>query len=1059
MTSQGGYYQRGRVDPMEAAALRRENRKRSRREGRLAQRKKRVEAQAQWSAERRALREARESKKTKTHATPQEKERATGTVPSGGRPSVERSRSTRRNRPGTPPNLPLSAIGTETKKASKQKDPDASALLSTNVTRRTRHSPRSSSSSSASPSLKAQRDSGMPQLRDNPATPTRKSTRPAVLPAQSPLTETTTVSSRTLDALTFYRRRERVGSAAPPCLQHLVHRSVNQLTIRNVVAISSAIAEVFRVGGIPKGDGEEPVGRKVVGKHGKETRHGPPPAREAEDDQDALSRLPSASSSSSSQEGMISVSRDAVVSCVLDAVHHWAELDSTGGGSGIPTVTACLPFAGLLRGLQLLGGEMVSGQLIEYLCLALHSHVQDGEESTANALVMLLALLYRLYGVDVVLLSSLLQYFVSTAEKEVARLLLDETETASSDAAGLSASSSPPPALPPHVLCSASCGATLLQTCGEKLWKEKPTLVDAMVRRTKQLAERLTPFYPSTASTSHCPPRPTTPHAKGGDGTNTPNPVASPPHANPMIAGSARFVALVQVMRESSHGKHTPSKRGSKKRFVDAAADTDAERVEQMLQDLKQLLPSYSRLLLSKSEGSAKQLSSRQGKERGGGGGGGGDLGSTQDDASLPGGASAKSSSVVSSLTPHQDRLLTRVIQTTHRLEGISFEHLLLPEKPPRWWVPGVLADAIQETPDTEGDEEEEKEEEEDEEEDEEEEEREREKKSSKLQQIKEMRAQEKAIAGQRFHTENTREIFRCFTSATDDLDAFSMLLRRDPQYQHFPDVCKVALQCCVQEKHVNPFYGSVLERFCHSRRACRVVLQFVLWDYFKSVRLSSVPDMCGFLNIASTIATWMENGVFDLTVLRGLDLEETNKMIGLLARVILLRILLFLSPKQLLTIFFGGDGSVALDFKTDTTVLRASLNTLLERYFEEEDHPKRPTTTPRPTRVGKQSRRPLPSPQEEEAEEEERKQPPTHAPVSSNTKWLVELYDVVAAGTAFDIYAAPSSSTLLLPTSLAEGTATSDGDGKPPLSLENSLAAFQKRVKIARKALNQGLL
>lgn len=1108
MTSQGGYYQKGIVDPIEAAALRRENRKRLRREDRQAQRKKRIEAQVQWSAERRALREAREKKTRDT------KEYLSSTI-SNRSPNSSCSSSRRRRTPNTPPHLPLPATGTDSRKARKQENQNASSSSSTRVTDGKRNFP--SSSSTPKPNKKTHRTSPSDLLI--PPTPnddendgekregeeeeeevaacretllsssssfpkkergtrqrcddhlhhhsdsvggrsvamsmrkTGRGTSTSASPAAVSAVDAT-MGSPTPNALTFYRRREHVGNA-PPSLQRLVHRCVNKLTIRNVVDISKDIADVFR-GGVPitRNEGErEGVGRverKTSETHEKQRwtattrmREG---KNEGEDEEEKGSRHHLSRPSSVAQEEMMPVSRDTVLSCVLDAVHQWAGLDSTGGGSGVPTMTACLPFAGLLRGVQILGGEMVAARIVEYLSLALYAHVQDGEESTANALVMLLSLLYRLYGMDVVLVSSLLQFLLAHAEKEVERIWMASNDTLETAAPLSSSSSSPllcPPALPSDVLCSASCAVTLLRTCGEKLWKEKATLVDDTLRRTKQLAERLTHDYPSTmtsSSSSRSTHTTTTPipHAKDATQTNV------FPYSRPMIAGSARFVALVRVMRESIHGKHSP-KRGSKS----GATDEDAERIEHMLQDLKQLLPSY-RHFLSK-EGSAS-ASVRPPKTRGGGG----QTATPQDDeAFLDGDAGRTSSSSSSGLSPHQDRLLTRVLHTTHRVEGIAFDHLLVAEKPPRWWVPGVLADAIHHAHATEddtkdGEEEETSAEEDDEEKEAEEaEEREREKRSSKLQQIKEMRAQEKAIAGQRFHTENTREIFHCFTSATDDLDAFSMLLRRDPQYQHFPDVCKVALQCCVQEKHVNPFYGSVLERFCHSRRACRVVLQFVLWDYFKSVRLSTVPDMCGFLNIACTIATWMENGVLDLTVLRGLDLEETNKMIGLLARVILLRILLFLSPKQLLTIFFGGNGSVALDFKTDTTSLRASLNTLLERYFD--DGHDKITSNPL-SRKGKQRSRPL------SGHEEEKEKPPlSNAPTASNTKWLVALYDVVAAGTAFDIYAAPSSSASLLPVPLGR-TSVPVADGKP-LSLEDSLAAFQKRVQIARKALNQGLL
>lgn len=658
---------------------------------------------------------------------------------------------------------------------------------------------------------------------------------------------------------------------APPGLLRIVHSSINKITIRNALEILEDMLEIFRLGGVqeggstktPAGDEKKKAKKKISNfETGNEDRSTSP---------------------------ITPVSRSLLVSCLMDEIDRWTCMET----GNITSFTACLPFAGLLRGLQLMGGEVVSADIVERLCISLERHVSEGEENGACGGAQLISLLYLLCGVDATLLVSLLKALLRRGE---------EVQHSSEDNIEEEERTKKP--LPESVLCAAAAALTLIRACGEKLHKEAPAELERLVRQGAMVSSSL-----------------------GGR------------------PGSARYAALVQVLREivlsGAHGK------ASKRSQVENEVPLNT-----MTEQLK--------TLLTNSTGNKN--------------------------------------------TP---RVIARMLQTSHTISGVAFDQILLKEKPPQWWVPGKMSANLSASSDmdslsaSDGS---------GEEEEQEEDEQEEERAAAKRMEIQQMRTYERAVSSQRFNTEHTREIFYCVTNASDDSELFAMLMHRDPAYHRFPDVCKVLVQCCVQEKQYNPVYGNVLERFCSARRSCRTVLQFTLWDYFKTVRMLLKPDLRGFINVASLICALIEGEVLTLSVLRGLDLEETNKMIGLLVRIILLRLLLVLSPKRLTTVFFGGDGRVALDFKTDTNALRQALEKVFALYFD------------MPAALSSSSS--------------------DHRNAQDSTRWLREMFDVVAVGTPFDIYAIDR-----------------DGTGETALPVEETLEIFQKRVSVARKALQKGLL
>ncbi|CAJ1031664.1 conserved hypothetical protein [Leishmania braziliensis MHOM/BR/75/M2904] len=629
--------------------------------------------------------------------------------------------------------------------------------------------------------------------------------------------------------------------------------------------------------------------------------------------------------------------------------------------AGPLSTTGTLPFAGLLRGMQLLHGIQLGSELVERISFSLKAQLAAAEEAAAGNTLMVLVQLYLLYGVDVVFVTSLLR----TLLRQGTRLLGhgdDGGATTSMDSSSSSPTSASAAAA--QAVCAAACGLALMRACGEKLLKESPAELEASLQEARRASAQMR-----------------------------------------NITGMARFSALVEVMGDIAAGRTRKARR---------TTTEEAAPAEAMLEDLCLLLPGQERAIST------------------------------------------------------QRRTMKRLVLTTNIMSGLTWEQVTSSAKPPRWYIPGVMMtgaasdreeddkaaaatagkrscivpeskegrhsreiSALQPPLWTAADESEQVEE--------------MDEAELKRERIARMRTEEKALSGQRLNTEHKREIFRCIATATDDLECFTMLMYRDPGYTRFHDACAVLLQCAYQERKYNPYYAQVLMRFCSAKPACVKTLQFAIWDRFKSIRIEST-DVVGYFNFACCIADLMQHGVYNLSLLRGLDLENTNKTIGLFARMLLLRLIFQLPALRLTQLFFGGDGCTAHDLQVDTSALRRLLTKFMSLYFIDENASKR---------------------------------------------WLPSFYEVVAAGTSFDVSAAPEPQTA--PASRNGAAPTADADKRaakvlalqlntgcsPSTLLTNASAPFRtalsasksassaeamfdefmKRVQVAYRALKQGIV
>ena len=264
---------------------------------------------------------------------------------------------------------------------------------------------------------------------------------------------------------------------------------------------------------------------------------------------------------------------------------------------------------------------------------------------------------------------------------------------------------------------------------------------------------------------------------------------------------------------------------------------------------------------------------------------------------------------------------------------------------------------------------------------------------------IKRIRDEEKAISGQRFTSEAKRDIFKCVTAASDDMEAFLALTNYDQDGSQSQDIAAVILQIVTQDSVYRPFYAHLLQRLFSARKQFRKSLQYAIWDRFKQIRiLAGAPDVTSYVNLACLVADILKADIYSLALLRGLDLEHVDKNIGLFARILLLRIITALPAKQLTALFFGGDisksGVASQDLNIETKFLRRNLSKFFSIHF---------------------------------ADEEESK------------KWIPLLFDVVAAGTAFDADRPPAP----------------EGAEEEPAEDISQLAV---RIRVVAKALKQGI-
>jgi len=128
-----------------------------------------------------------------------------------------------------------------------------------------------------------------------------------------------------------------------------------------------------------------------------------------------------------------------------------------------------------------------------------------------------------------------------------------------------------------------------------------------------------------------------------------------------------------------------------------------------------------------------------------------------------------------------------------------------------------------------------------------------------------------------RMNTDRKRAIFCIIMGSEDCEDAFEKLCRGSMlQNKSERDVCRVLLECCLNEKPYNRFYGHLAARICEYQPQCKFSLQLAFWDMFKQFdtldgrKAANLAKFLFHLTVTNEILRFM-------TVIKAMDISEDD--------------------------------------------------------------------------------------------------------------------------------------------------------------------------------------
>ena len=126
-----------------------------------------------------------------------------------------------------------------------------------------------------------------------------------------------------------------------------------------------------------------------------------------------------------------------------------------------------------------------------------------------------------------------------------------------------------------------------------------------------------------------------------------------------------------------------------------------------------------------------------------------------------------------------------------------------------------------------------------------------------------------------RMNTEVRKKIFCLIMSAEDYLEATEKLVKLGTKNHVEREVLFVAVDCCVQEKSYNPFYGHLVAKLASIDRRYRIAGQFTIWDKLK---LAGELNKCQLSNLAKITAFLVQEKAQSLGILKVIEFAEMNK-------------------------------------------------------------------------------------------------------------------------------------------------------------------------------------
>ena len=126
-----------------------------------------------------------------------------------------------------------------------------------------------------------------------------------------------------------------------------------------------------------------------------------------------------------------------------------------------------------------------------------------------------------------------------------------------------------------------------------------------------------------------------------------------------------------------------------------------------------------------------------------------------------------------------------------------------------------------------------------------------------------------------RMNTEVRKKIFCLIMSAEDYLEATEKLVKLGTKNHVEREVLFVAVDCCVQEKSYNYFYGHLVAKLASIDRRYRIAGQFTIWDKLK---LAGELNKCQLSNLAKITAFLVQEKAQSLGILKVIEFAEMNK-------------------------------------------------------------------------------------------------------------------------------------------------------------------------------------
>jgi nucleolar MIF4G domain-containing protein 1 len=152
-----------------------------------------------------------------------------------------------------------------------------------------------------------------------------------------------------------------------------------------------------------------------------------------------------------------------------------------------------------------------------------------------------------------------------------------------------------------------------------------------------------------------------------------------------------------------------------------------------------------------------------------------------------------------------------------------------------------------------------------------------------------------------KMNTETRRNIFCTLMSAEDDVEAFEKLLKLGLKGSQEREIIHVMVVCVMMEATYNPYYATVIERFCNYHRRFILTTQYALWDRVKE--LASLKKRQR-INFAFLVSDLIRLSAVQLQVLKVVNFGTIDPMTTAFLRRVFYRLLTKATDSSIIEMF-----------------------------------------------------------------------------------------------------------------------------------------------------------